>query len=333
MKEENNSVVTMGVVEVLKGKDLGEEGLLDDSIPGRNVLELLEGGLLTEADAPPLVGGDRGGWVMILVGGCNLPDVGLAENMRELPGCQGIDLVIWGACDEVADAGEFEGFLSMLGENVCPDGMKSVHACSGDLAIACIEEHDGVAVLVQGGCDLACPGISSGKENSIRTPAGDTERKGEGPGNKAIKENSAHDDQEDSRNHLLSLMGNSGIDDALLSSMIEFDGEHGCDSGGYNPAGGECCEKSPFAVVDVTGAETGKIDGGGTDDEDQGSEKGEAGESNGGEISGIDPAGEENEKKGNDEHAEVFLELKDVTNRDRFLVGEGYSEDCYGQES
>ena len=79
----------MGLVEVLKGKDLGEEGLLDDSFPGGKVLELLEGGFLAEADTPSAMGGDRGGGVMILVGRCNLPDVGLAEDVGEFLGRQG----------------------------------------------------------------------------------------------------------------------------------------------------------------------------------------------------------------------------------------------------
>ena len=80
VEEEDDGLLTVDFVEVFEGEDLGEERLLDDTVVAGEILEILEGGLLAEADAPPAVRGDRGGGVGVLVAGCNLPDIGLAED-------------------------------------------------------------------------------------------------------------------------------------------------------------------------------------------------------------------------------------------------------------
>lgn len=104
--------------------------------------------------------------VGVAVLGRDLPDVGLAEDVGELAGGEGVDLVVGCRGDELADAREVEFFLGVLREDIGADGAEAFEAGRGDFFVFGVEEENTVAVILESLGNLADPLIGAGEEDA-----------------------------------------------------------------------------------------------------------------------------------------------------------------------
>ena len=147
----------------------------------------------------------------------------------------------------MADPGELEFLLGILGEDVGSHGVQALHAGGSDVLVAGVEQDHRVAVVVESLGNAADPSVAPGEEDAGGILGGEAEALGQRRGDEAVEEDGADDDEEDDGNDLIGLGGDrlgGFLSERAVGSLVpKLDGKDGGDRRGDNPRGARAARK------------------------------------------------------------------------------------------
>ena len=223
--------------------------------------------------------------------------------MGEAHGHEGVDLVVGREGEHAADAEEVELLGGMTVEHVRAGGRELGHARRHHVASVHVHQADLEAFLLECLAHVASPRVGADEQEPLRVRDRQSELAREGARRQAVDHDGADDDEERQRDERL----RTGY-----AARLEREAEHGRDRGGHDAARAHPREED-LLLLGEGGAARAHPDRDGAHHEQQRQQEQEPAAVEAAELVVAEPRRQQDEQARDEQHAQVLLELEDVT--------------------
>ena len=247
----------------------------------------------------------------------------MAELVAEAHGRQGIQLAGWRNPQQMPDADQVEVGFGVLRGGIAEIGGQVVHAGGADVFPARISQQHAAAEALQGLADGAPNRIGADDQVAAGRGLGDLQQARQGAGGGALQDHRADDHQKGQR-HQQRRLG--------MAFGAQADGEDRRDRRGDDPARGDPAEQGALAPAQrrTPGRQRHVQRPGDELDQQQHQQRRRAQAEQGIDVQA---RGQEDEQAGNQQDAEVFLEVQDLPYVDALHVGQAHAHQGDGEQS